>query len=532
MSRDEAIKYNSLYQEVSLAISNIKNLGFDASEFENSLKNIHNEVNNNVKVNYVKGMAEASYVQSYATGINELNKLKIKLDNYDVYASAYNTCNYINMVLNNEISQRELEKCISKIIATLKGINKSRTIDYDNEKHIVEKIYETAYNVIKLEIVMTGDSQLYQFVKNEDTNISYFNNLIIRDIETIDLQDDTNKNIKTKMYELGQNGVYSNYLDLEFIKLILLSNGNLDIKKAITDNLGNICDELQDNIKNVKARFSDIVKKNNTVDVKNGILVDKIKKAKKRIVSAILTVALVATGGVGISKWAKKISNEGGYVKYTEIMTSDGAKYDNKDSESVTEYKDATVTVKVSQKEGDEYKYQEYDISNVEANGISGYYNYAMDNYGVENGSLEVKMDSYILKKPLDETVIMLYGIYIILIALLDVLSCNMGPFSQDYHNIDLFLHDYIKIKRMIYDHKVIKEYKQELAEETKELNDLYDEMTGYINKDTVLRDRFNTLYEENKFLLDNPEDLYQRINNLEDMNYIKEGKKLIKEKK
>ena len=34
MSRDEAIKYNSLYQEVELAISNIKNLGFEVKDFK------------------------------------------------------------------------------------------------------------------------------------------------------------------------------------------------------------------------------------------------------------------------------------------------------------------------------------------------------------------------------------------------------------------------------------------------------------------------------------------------------------------
>ena len=178
---------------------------------EKKLKDIHNEVNNNVKVNYVRGMAEASYIQSYSIGISELNKLKIKLDNYNVYAVAYNTCNYINNKIDGNLSIDELNRIVSKIIFVLKSINKSGTIDYDNEKHIVEKIYETAYNVIKLEVLMTGESQLYLFVKNEEANISYFNNLIIKDIERIDLRLDENKPIETKVFELGQNGIYSNY---------------------------------------------------------------------------------------------------------------------------------------------------------------------------------------------------------------------------------------------------------------------------------------------------------------------------------
>ena len=61
MTRDEAIKYNALYQEVELAISNIHNLGFDTSVFQERLKEIHNEVSANVKVKYVKGMAKVRY---------------------------------------------------------------------------------------------------------------------------------------------------------------------------------------------------------------------------------------------------------------------------------------------------------------------------------------------------------------------------------------------------------------------------------------------------------------------------------------
>lgn len=529
MPRDEAIKYNSLYQEVLLAISNIKNLGFDTSEFENSLKTIHNDVNNNVKVNYVKGMAEASYIQSYTTGINELNKLKIKLDNYNIYMSAYSTCNYINMLLKDNISKRELEKCISKMIAVLKNINKSRTIDYDNERHIVEKIYETAYNVIKLEIMMTGDSQLYLFVKNEDTNISYFNGLIIKDIETIDLENEENKNIKTKMFELGQNGIYSNYLDLGLIKLILLANGNLDIKKAINDNAINLANEIDANIEKIRSKTKDITEKKEITENIGESLIRKIKDARKRVVSSILTIALVISGGIGAAKLAKNVSENGGYIKYTQIMTSDGAKYNNANTEVTSnEYKDDEVTVKVSQKDGNEYKYQEYDISDINLNSIEEYYDYALKNYAIdlENGSLEIKRDSYQLKKPLDEAILMVYGMYIILLMLLELFS--IGKMSND----DVSWYHYIKIKKILEDTKKINEEKDDLTAHNKELNDYYDEMMNYIYQDEKIRNRFNTLYEENKFLLDNPDELYNKVNNISNLNKVKEAKKLIREKK
>ena len=249
MTRDEAIKYNALYQEIELAISNIHNLGFDTTEFVRVLREIHNRVNDNVKVKYVRGMAEASYIQSYSNGINELNKLKNRLDNYDVYVKAYNTCNYINIKLNKDISKEEMAKCVSQMIYTMKSIFKSSTIDYDDEKQIIEKIYETAYNIIKLGIITDGESQLYQFAKKEDVNISYFNNLVLKDIEGINLGENTN--IKTKIYELGGNGIYSNYFDLELIKLIIISTKEADLKGIITDKIKTLCNEILESDKEI-----------------------------------------------------------------------------------------------------------------------------------------------------------------------------------------------------------------------------------------------------------------------------------------
>lgn len=249
MTRDEAIKYNALYQEIELAISNIHNLGFDTTEFVRVLREIHNRVNDNVKVKYVRGMAEASYIQSYSNGINELNKLKNRLDYYDVYVKTYNTCNYINIKLNKDISKEEMAKCVSQMIYTMKSIFKSSTIDYDDEKQIIEKIYETAYNIIKLGIITDGESQLYQFAKKEDVNISYFNNLVLKDIEGINLGENTN--IKTKIYELGVNGIYSNYFDLELIKLIIISTKEADLKGIITDKIKTLCNEILESDKEI-----------------------------------------------------------------------------------------------------------------------------------------------------------------------------------------------------------------------------------------------------------------------------------------
>ncbi|MBQ8219049.1 MAG: hypothetical protein IJZ79_04780 [Bacilli bacterium] len=52
------------------------------------------------------------------------------------------------------------------------------------------------------------------------------------------------------------------------------------------------------------------------------------------------------------------------------------------------------------------------------------------------------------------------------------------------------------------------------------------------INSNDQYRTKFNELYEENKFLLDNPEELYERINNLTMTQDVVDSKKLIRELK
>ena len=65
--------------------------------------------------------------------------------------------------------------------------------------------------------------------------------------------------------------------------------------------------------------------------------------------------------------------------------------------------------------------------------------------------------------------------------------------------------------------------YYQELQVEVNRLMEL-------INSNEEYRNKFNELYEENKFLLDNPEELYRRINDLSMQQKVADSKKLIRE--
>ena len=62
--------------------------------FESSKKSLR-EMLLDARVTYIKNNPEAFLTLDYATGIKELNRLKLILLEYDVYFKAFNGCSYI-----------------------------------------------------------------------------------------------------------------------------------------------------------------------------------------------------------------------------------------------------------------------------------------------------------------------------------------------------------------------------------------------------------------------------------------------------
>ena len=79
----------------------------------------------------------------------------------------------------------------------------------------------------------------------------------------------------------------------------------------------------------------------------------------------------------------------------------------------------------------------------------------------------------------------------------------------------------YDETKELLANKERYKEYKDKIA-------DNINKMLELVNQNEELRDEFNRLYEANKYLLDKPDELYQRFNNITN----NDAKKLIKENK
>ena len=90
---------------------------------------------------------------------------------------------------------------------------------------------------------------------------------------------------------------------------------------------------------------------------------------------------------------------------------------------------------------------------------------------------------------------------------------------------------NYVRIKNIKKILKQISYDKEKLERYSEEVDVLVNSVLNIINNNDELRSRFLVLYEENKYLLDNPEELYQKINDIKDLEYLENVKKLIKER-
>ena len=541
--KDLAIQYEGLYKSIKLAIMNIESIGFDGSKYQKELQIIDEKTKGKVVSSSKELYATANVILDYDNGIKELDKLSDELKVYDCYFIAINSCKWIEIRMNNDISLEELQKLVSEMIRNINLIINSNTMNYDNEKHIVEKIYEVAYNLIKLEILKTGQSELYRFALNEPNTISYFNTLVNEDINGLKV--DKKLAIKEKLYERYKEGISANIFDIELIKRILASTDNISFKKVIYDNLDSIELAIKDNNHNISSFLKTVEDSETLTKEKQDIVLESRKDVRKKVISISLLLSLFIGGGIGTKRIATNIATKNKYNRKIEY-------YSTIDSEISTNssiiYTDDEMSDSVKIRTYGEYQnssrreYTEYDIPDKDLTSLEDYLDYDLKDYRVVSSSkvqkkgdgispypdtyTSVTKDTYeYLGKELspedyktDKIVALVIYCVIVLVSEICYLS-----FNDELIIIP-------KIKELLTELiPVYKDYKHEYLGAKKDLEDKSIELRKLINQNEELKIKFNELYEENKFLLDNPNELYDRINKLLNNEELTKAKETVR---
>ena len=539
---DQALEYKSLLNKVDIMINNVNKLGMDTEKYKEVLKEIINEVESSTKVSKSKWGNNASMVLicDYALGLKKLRALQLELNEYEVYFKAINSCEYILMKIDKiktTDNKEKVESYANEIIESLKAIKFSSTINYSDEKKIVEKIYDVAYKIIQLEIITFGHSQVYEYIKNYDIDTYFLDRCIRKDIESLNLKDNNNKKIKEKIYELSRNGLDINYFDIELIKLLMCNSDNINLKDNIIQELNIFKKEINDNVEGYNRFLS---RYNYSFSNKQRILT-KLKKYRKqifgRVTSTIVSLSIVIGSFFGIHTLMKKMSTSKVYPKTTTTYSNEYGKevldgysfIENKEQDSTYIY---VYTDWYDDFWRDEIKdIYTYDVSNVDLENIEDYLNlnYTELDANKETVSLRdgknlpekgyVEVEKITIDRSKEELffdinfyisiAVFVYISYILILSFLE-----WGFFNDDkprrYIGIVQNLHQLLKYDIKDYKEDMIK-YKNELQECKSYLNNLLEK----INKYEELRTRFNELYNQNKYLLDNPEKLLSKIDTL-----------------
>ena len=522
MTTDTAQVYKAKLIEITKKISDIESLGFNTEKLKGELTSITDNVNSNVKKSKNHNF-DGLVASDYMNATSELTKLESKLDEYDIYFKAYNFALYVNKISLNESNIDNIREEIKRI---LNGLRNSSNVDYEDEKVIVEGIYDAVFKVICYEIEKYNSSEIYDYCKNYDTDKLYLHAIIAKNISNIQLSD--YREIEEEILRIRKGGLDSNLFDIDLLKKIIFR------------------DRKEEFVKSVEKRTNEIVMSHNMVIVKQNQLNEEISNNQNSIVNlkqeitrlrltlskriACLLISLsIPVGSFLISK---KLLEEP-FTEYTYDVSYDefNTIYDKTNHEvkrenllKPEEYNQVIVN-KYTPFEAMEggldgrYKYT-YDVSFLEYDNIEDYIDYVKNECKYAptisteylrdlDNPIDAQIDYYeVVKRYVDIEskkeeigIGAIYGLpFIISFAISFVLFMINDYLAEESMVVDYYYFPLSDFLDEIYE---LKEYKKDVVKYQKEIKQKLPLLLEEIGKSKELRTIFNEEFSKQKDILE-----------------------------
>lgn len=252
MTTDTAQVYKAKLIEINKKISDIEALGFNVA----NLNKVLNEIIEKYQVSIKKSKNnnfEGFIINDYTNAINELNKLDSALDKYNIYFKAYNYSMYI---LGLSINESNIDNIREELKKLLNDLRNSSNIDYDDEKAIVESVYDVVYKVICYEIENYNQSEIYNYCNKYETDKLYLHDIIRRELSKIDLF--KYPEIQQEIYNIQKEGLNSNYFNIELLRKIIYRDKKEELVKSVKKRTNEILKLHNQNLEQINKLNSDI----------------------------------------------------------------------------------------------------------------------------------------------------------------------------------------------------------------------------------------------------------------------------------
>ncbi len=301
MSKDLSIIYNAKLTEVKDSLEQLQELNFNTEKIESTIKNIAEKVELSVEDNYQnfdkvdsKIFLQESLSATYSSAISKLEKIKAVIDReYQAYVKINAKYKSLNNKVEN-VNAENIDDIASKGMVLLEEIRNSSVVDYKMEKSLVENIYKLIYKIIKLELIYRGSSRIVAKVLIDDTDCTYFAELVKENIS--ELAEEDQETIKKIIIDLSAGGLTNqDYLNSSLLNTIITSEDN-----ELTEVINNDFLEKIEEYEELKSKYELIEQRKNNLTEGNTELIEEkkrngMRKMKKRIFLNI-NALVVATG--------------------------------------------------------------------------------------------------------------------------------------------------------------------------------------------------------------------------------------------
>ena len=305
MNKDNAIKYNAKLEEVKDNIEEIKKLNINANTFGTMISKIEKKVRTKVEECYKKFEGEESntFLSSsldiiYSDAIKELEKINNYLSSeYTSYFKIQATVNELKNRLEN-INYNEVDSLVLEAKDLIRSLGETNTINYEDEKNVVEDVYKIVYEILKIESIYGTSSELLETIYDDDVDSVYISKLIKEDVKR--LKDD--KDVSQLVKEINKNGFEGrNYINKDLIRLITyIDNPEYSDKKKAS-----LIEKIKDyeekeneennkryEIRNIERRVNELKKDNKALS----------KESRDNICGIVLWISIVCSSVIGINK--------------------------------------------------------------------------------------------------------------------------------------------------------------------------------------------------------------------------------------
>ena len=535
----ETNEFEDRIKQIKNKLLNLERVGIDTQEYRNRLNNI--EVGNN---------ANASSFQVEFKANENLFCLESELSKYDLIISLYNYCKSIDL---------DVLKIYKKAIISKDGLNINEIQDYItkiedylinlyNDKNnktsdkLLSGIYEIVYYLIKIEIILTNRSTLYDFIKNKNIDTRYINALIFNDINESNKIKDENlkktlikKRLDTLIPKVNKDSLNYNYFNIEIIKLLLMLESNYDAYKELEQEFDSKFEVSRNLRKSSESLDYKIVKASNKLEsIKDDLRKTKKYDLKMKIMSFIVTLTMTFTGLFVIGKVNKKNTTFNSYTKTTEYYSSLTDDTINNEEECINPDPEECFNIQHLKSFGlwqDNHDgtfsriVRVYDLSSYELyDSVDKIDLEQMDVIPVEY--IETITKEEMQEEPVyDETITELYS---------EQYNYNGVYFDKAAYTHNIFICYSLYIIMMMIMCKTldlkslksiinnINDINDDIKNSTIELEKYINQFLKYINSNNELLEEFNKLYQENIDLLDDEEELMEKLTYVFDrVNYF-----------